>query len=115
MQSQLSTSVLSEPKHVLSFIKHALGPESRSTMSLLVKPALKKGLGLKDLRIVEEHGPGVNDSDDEEEDEANDRGESGKDEMLVTAITLLLSVLEGNADSPFDLHATLNHHQSISR
>ena len=92
MQTQLSTTVLSKPEHVLSFIKHALSSHPLPSADLLVKPALKKGLGLEDLRIVEESPVEVNDSDDEEE--TNDSG-GGKDEMLVTSITLLLSILEG--------------------
>lgn len=92
MQAQLSTTVLSKPEHVLSFINHALGSEPIPSTGPLVKPTLKQGFGLEALRIVEENTTELNDSDDEEE--ADDSGK-GKDEMLVTSITLLLSILEG--------------------
>lgn len=98
MQIQLSTTVLSKPEHVLSFIKHALASVPSSFNRRSVESAFKKGLGLKDLRIVEESIPEPNDSDDEEDDGADDAG-GGKDELFVTAITLLLSVLEGNVSS----------------
>lgn len=98
MQIQLSTTVLSKPEHVLSFIKHALASVPSSFNRRPVESAFKKGLGLKDLRIVESI-PEPNDSDDEEEDDGADDAGGGKDELLVTAITLLLSVLEGNVSS----------------
>ncbi|KAF8490277.1 hypothetical protein JB92DRAFT_3010158 [Gautieria morchelliformis] len=111
MQTQLSTAVLSKPEHVLSFVKHALGSEPPpSTAS--ARPVLKKGLGIKDLRIVEEDTSEAKDSDDEESDDSM----GAKDEMQVRGITLLLSILEANTDlSPQntpdldDILISLNH------
>jgi hypothetical protein len=98
VQSQLSATILSKLEHVLSFIKHAIGSEPLPLSSQGLKSTPKRGLGLKDLRIVEPEEPVVGDSDDEDEDEGvegpADSG-GGKDEMIVTAITLLLSILEG--------------------
>lgn len=90
MQTQLSSTVLSKPEHVLSFIKHALCLEPSTRPP--VESVLKKGLGLKDLRIVDENATKFNNSDD---GDVTDYSGDGKDEMLVTSITLLLSVLEG--------------------
>lgn len=105
MHSQLSTAILSKPEHVLSFIKHALRSELPSPANRTHKSTEKRGLGLKDLRIVEPKELYVGDSDDEN-DETEDVVEGteglaentgGKDEMIVTAITLLLSILEGES------------------
>ncbi|KAF8524594.1 hypothetical protein BU17DRAFT_74714 [Hysterangium stoloniferum] len=95
MQSQLSETVLSEPEHILSFIKSALSlaPTPRPS----AKPPMKKGLRLSDLRIIEPEEE-IDRADSDDEDDLDELGESGgkKDEMTITAITLLLSVLEGN-------------------
>jgi len=101
MQAQLSSSVLSKPEHVVSFVKHALSTVASATKPAYVLP--KKGLGLADLRIVEQEDEdvdeGMGDSDDEDVDEMDVeelvQGGGGKDEMIVTAVTLLLSILEG--------------------
>ncbi|CAE6425596.1 unnamed protein product [Rhizoctonia solani] len=78
MQQKLGSSVLTEPEHILQFIAHVIEPrrpneESESTAQNL-------------LRIVEQ------DSDDEDRaDEAQ-----AQDEMTLTAMTLLLALLEAN-------------------
>ncbi|KIJ57123.1 hypothetical protein M422DRAFT_238692 [Sphaerobolus stellatus SS14] len=104
MQTQLSSSVLSQPEHVLSFVKHALDAAPKSAPLQKPSQPLKRGLGLEDLRIVEQvEEDAAGDSDDEDEDlmdldsvaEGGITG-GGKDEMVVTAVTLLLSILEGH-------------------
>lgn len=94
---QLSDAVVSKPEHVLSFIKHAL--YSLPNRSLSTKPSSQKGLSLKELRIVQEVEEEAHaDSDDEDvTDIAIDNENTGTrdDDMTTTAITLLLSVLEG--------------------
>jgi hypothetical protein len=109
MQTQLSTSVLSKPEHVLSFVKHALGSELPPSTGPSVRPVSKKGLGLKDLRIVEETTSEAKDSDDEESDDFM----GGKDEMHVTGITLLLSILEGTLPLAFQPFLIANPYQQI--
>ena len=100
MQSQLSgdsspTNILRKPEHILSFIKYALGTQAtHGAASKPNKTQHSRGLGLQDLRIVEkaEGDFADSDSDDEPGDLGNDQDESG---MAVTAINLLLAILEG--------------------
>ncbi|KAG8694323.1 hypothetical protein FRC09_009917, partial [Ceratobasidium sp. 395] len=79
LQQQLGPSVLTEPEHILQFVAHAIEPKQ-----VTPKPnPMETGIG--SLRIVEV------DSDDE-----NDLGGTQEqDEMALTAVTLLLSILEG--------------------
>lgn len=109
MQDQLSTSVLSKPEHVLSFVKHALGSVPLSGEQI-PPSAFKRGLGLDDLRIVDKQDDEFEgDSDDEGEDvtmggENTQGGSGGKDEVIVTSISLLLSILEGDIIFSFDVY-----------
>ncbi|KAL6299670.1 hypothetical protein BKA93DRAFT_904210 [Sparassis latifolia] len=100
MQSQLtadgtSSNILKKPAYILSFIKHALESANKLTISSgkRSKPS-SAGLRMEDLRIVEEEDEELEDEDSD--DEAQRR--SGDQEMLVTAVDLLLSVLEANPD-----------------
>ena len=92
-----STNVLKKPEHLLAFIKHALedAQVSRKSQVSATKPK-RTGLGLEDLRIVQDSedddGIGSGDSDDEDESSAN----TSPDEITVTTLNLLLALLEGN-------------------
>ncbi|TFK55674.1 hypothetical protein OE88DRAFT_1652095 [Heliocybe sulcata] len=98
MQSQMTSStssrILGDPQQALSFVKHALEAASTEPTRKTKKssPQRSSGLTLEDLRIV---------SDDEDVDTAEvdeSLGPSAGDEMTVTALNLLLSLLEGNED-----------------
>ena len=96
MQTQLSddsspTNILRKPEHILSFVKHALGSRAaHGASSTLHKAEHSRGLGLENLKIVDEaEDLGDSDSDDEP-------GELGSENsMTETAINLLLAILEG--------------------
>ncbi|KAG8763585.1 hypothetical protein FRC11_001154 [Ceratobasidium sp. 423] len=77
MQQKFGSSALTEPDHILQFIAHVIEPK---------KSQEPEHAAHDPLRIVEQ------DSDDE-----NQVGEpQAQDEMTVTAVTLLLSILEAN-------------------
>lgn len=80
LQQKLGSSVLTEPEHILQFVAHAIEPKQSERRP----DRTTSGSGVESLRIVEE------DSDDENEQATQD-----EDDMAVTAITLLLSILEG--------------------
>lgn len=87
MQTQLSdgpSTVLGKPTHILSFVKHAL--DSGSPASEKKEPAKSNPFHL-DLNESEE-----GDSDD---DTPGAEIISPDDEMIETAVNLLLAVLEG--------------------
>lgn len=96
MQTQLSnesstTNILRKPEHILSFVKHVLGSYATpGTSSTLNKAKQSRGLGLEDLKIVDEAEDFEDgDSDDEPAELAGDHN------MFGTAINLLLAILEG--------------------
>ncbi|KAG8693806.1 hypothetical protein FRC08_008875 [Ceratobasidium sp. 394] len=82
LQQKLGSSVLTEPEHILQFVAHAIEPKRAESKP---KP-VDKNLG--SLRIVDA------DSDDENDLEATQE----QDEMALTAVTLLLSILEANGN-----------------
>ncbi|KAF8270653.1 hypothetical protein EI94DRAFT_1722211 [Lactarius quietus] len=89
-----SSNILSQPEHVFSFIKHAL--QSDSTPKTPIQYASR--MTMDDLRIVpkEERDEDLDmegDSDDETPDRESAQPNS---EMTITAVNLLLSVLEAN-------------------
>ncbi|THH29131.1 hypothetical protein EUX98_g5057 [Antrodiella citrinella] len=108
MQTQLSgddspTNILKTPTHILSFVKHALD----TTGSVQPAPVdtksrhRKNGLGLEDLRIVEEDNDindGGDDADSDDEDAPETANPLKYDDMTATALNLLLSILEANPD-----------------
>ncbi|TDL29980.1 hypothetical protein BD410DRAFT_817858 [Rickenella mellea] len=112
MQTQLidsasSTNILKKPTHILSFIKHAL--ESGTSVGESRQGGANKdsrSLRIADLRIVPEDDnddmsnlpPSGGDSDDEEEEVPGLEGVQPGDEMSVTAINLLLALLEAHPD-----------------
>lgn len=97
MQAQLSDAVVSKPEHMLTFVKHAL--QSLPKPPPLTTSAMKKGLSLNDLQFVhkaeDEERADSDDEDFDDSDLVDQHAIVGKDDMAVTAITLLLSVLEG--------------------
>ncbi|GJJ07060.1 hypothetical protein Clacol_001259 [Clathrus columnatus] len=75
MQARLSDVVVSKPQYILAFIKHALS--SLPKPPSLTRPSPKKGLTLKDLRIVPEiQEEEQTDSDDEDAVEPEGSGRS---------------------------------------
>lgn len=109
MQTQLaddpsSTNILKKPEHILSFVKHALDSAIAELSSSESYKPTKRGLNLESFRIVddslsedEDLYPDA-DSDDERDDALV--GEStADDEILPTAINLLLAILEGHSSS----------------
>lgn len=101
MQTQLAESagpsnILSKPKHILSFIKHALVSTTivRPPVSHGVQHKTKDTLGTQDFRIVLE----TNDSSDngDSDDETPVTSDVSTDvDMTDTAVNLLLAILEG--------------------
>ncbi|KAI0663236.1 hypothetical protein C8Q70DRAFT_501309 [Cubamyces menziesii] len=103
IQKQLSTddasSVLKKPEHILTFVKHALQNPRQSARASAGQSNSASGLRMEDLRIVSDEESGSDDEDEEgdSDDEDGDQ-EHGSDDMTTTAVKLLLSVLEANAD-----------------
>ncbi|KAG2118781.1 uncharacterized protein F5147DRAFT_602591, partial [Suillus discolor] len=97
-QSELdNTAILSRPRDVLEFVRHALEvsdtPSSASvsgTSDRGINNESTKGLLREDLRIVPEEQEFGPDSDDE------DDGEVEGEDMVETAVGLLLAILEAN-------------------
>ena len=98
-----SSNILSKPEHVFSFIKHALqndstlqSPESRTGPKRL---DARQGMTMDDLRIVPDEDLDEDlDMDGDSDDETpNQEGVQPDNEMTITALNLLLSVLEGTA------------------
>lgn len=104
--------ILTSPQEIIAFVAHALeagdsalshssvAPESASATTTEDKAERNEiGGGLKGLRIVEKlsnEGAKIEEVQDEG-DEAVGLGTGfGKDEMAMTALTLLLAVLEGS-------------------
>lgn len=115
-----SSNILSKPEHVFSFIKHALqndstlqSPESRTGPK---GPSARQGMTMDDLRIVPNEGLDEDldmggDSDDET---PNQEGVQPNNEMTITALNLLLSVLEGTTFR-MDLHQHVSLIDPISK
>jgi hypothetical protein len=96
-----SNNILSKPEHVLTFIKHALQSDTvqdTPPKQASVDPSSHQGLTKKDLLIVSEDDPDEdNDSESDSDDETPGLEGAGRsDEMTITALNLLLSVLEGS-------------------
>jgi hypothetical protein len=101
-----SNNILSKPEHVLTFIKHALQSDTASKQAP-VDPGPRQGLTRDDLRIVpEEDADDDSDTEGDSDDETPSlQGTRPNDEMTITALNLLLSVLEG---APFFLQRPSN-------
>ncbi|EMD40865.1 hypothetical protein CERSUDRAFT_91616 [Gelatoporia subvermispora B] len=103
MQAQLSSddpasSLLKKPDHILSFVKHALESDNARPTDTRQPPArtLLNTLRVDSLRIVEEEDEELEGGDSD--DEADDTGGSVDREMTLTALNLLLSILEAHPD-----------------
>lgn len=95
--SSSDNNILSRPEHVLTFIKHALQSDTMQDAASSADPSPRQGLTMDDLRIVPEENP---DDDSGTEGDSDDetpslQGVRPNDEMTVTALNLLLSLLEG--------------------
>jgi hypothetical protein len=100
-----SNNILSKPEHVLTFIKHALqshAVQDTAPKQGSVDPSSRQGLTRNDLRIVSEDDPDEdNDTEADSDDETPGlQGARPNDEMTITALNLLLSILEGSLFIP---------------
>lgn len=98
--SDSSLDILKKPDHILSFIKHALQTSQQQALSKYAhsEPATDAGPKLGDLRIVdadEDDEDDILEGDSDDEDEPSVPREGTDEEMTSTALSLLLSVLEG--------------------
>jgi hypothetical protein len=102
MVDEFGAELLSQPTQIIAFVAHALDADADaattpSFQEEAVDPKLSKlGLNLDDLNIV----------DDDDQDERHEDDEetllpgSGVDEIMMTAVTLLLAVLESEFIRP---------------
>ena len=93
MQSQLaesagSANILSKPEHILSFVKHTLSTSASRESELSSHHDPK----VETLRIVPEDDHLSEDGDSDDEDSAV--AGTSSDEVIDTAINLLLAILE---------------------
>jgi hypothetical protein len=100
MQSQLSDSnstsnILRKPEHILTFVKHVLESSNTSSKPMTPRrvPTMQDSLRMEDLRIVDANDTLSDRDDSDDEDPIN--AVSTDDEMIETAINLVLSILEG--------------------
>ncbi|KZT12600.1 uncharacterized protein LAESUDRAFT_638789 [Laetiporus sulphureus 93-53] len=105
MQHQLvdeksTSNVLNKPDHILSFIKHALESTEKAAPEPTRKQQepRKEGLRMEDLRIVEDQEEELEEGDSDDEVAEETAGGTSDDEMTVTAINLLLSIMEVHPD-----------------
>ena len=100
-----SNNILSKPEHILSFIKHALQNDAMLQDSAPKRRAQKSGappgLTVDDLRIVRRDekldDEGLDTGGDSDDETPETEGAQPDDEMTITALNLLLSLLEGNS------------------
>lgn len=93
MVEEFGADILQEPTQIIAFVAHALDArvDSKPSMEAYQTKSPTSGIGLNDLKIVV----------DEEEEQVRDEEDEnaglglGPDEMILTALTLLLAVLEG--------------------
>ncbi|GAA5877890.1 hypothetical protein JCM1840_002938 [Sporobolomyces johnsonii] len=99
MVEDLGSDIFTDPKEIIAFVAHALdaGTDLKSQPSPVQRSKEgESGLRMEDLRIVEEKMEGVEEERAEEHLEYGAAAGLGKDEMVLTALTLLLAVLEAN-------------------
>jgi hypothetical protein len=97
-------NILGKPEHILSFIKHALQNDTTLQDSVSKRTSQKsgarQGLTMGDLRIVpqDEQDEDLDDTGDDSDDETlESEVAQPNDEMTITALNLLLSLLEGTS------------------
>ncbi|GAA5942941.1 Rtp1p [Sporobolomyces koalae] len=117
MVEELGSDILTDPNQIIAFVGNTLDVATRSSSTQdrhHPRPRVDPGFGLKDLKIVdldsesdypEERG----ETEDEREFgiDSGLEGASGQDEMVLTALTLLLAVLEANEDLSTSTNALL--------
>ncbi|GAA6019689.1 hypothetical protein JCM11491_004885 [Sporobolomyces phaffii] len=115
MVERFGSEILADPHEIVQFVASTL--DVGGTTATTRKPTEKKkkrttrarthrggGLGLDDLRIVVDDDEDVDDDQEEEfkgvrvEGQEGEGTSGGKDEMVMTALTLLLAMLEANED-----------------
>jgi len=94
MQTHLSggsskSNILSQPDHILSFIKHALSPADVQSNAPGKRTRMGNGLTVADLRIVPDDEDNLSDPGDSDDEE-----DAPEDEFISTSVDLLLAVLE---------------------
>ena len=107
MVEELGSEILTDPTEVIAFVGSTLdvgdGGQKRQQRRAGTRDRHtgQAGMRLEDLRIVDEDedGPDLDDVEEIEREFGLDSGigASGKDEMVLTALTLLLAVLEGES------------------
>ncbi|KII94758.1 hypothetical protein PLICRDRAFT_33568 [Plicaturopsis crispa FD-325 SS-3] len=109
-EGNASSNILSKPEHILSFVKHALQSAATSSPQDDHRENTKNGHGLKmeDLRIVPEDDTDELDDGDSDDEAPESGGAAVDNEMIDTAINLLLSVLEANLELSAQTAPALN-------
>ncbi|KAF8639852.1 hypothetical protein AX17_001107 [Amanita inopinata Kibby_2008] len=106
MQKQLSTgpsssNLLCKPTHMLLFIKHVLETSLMESQSHVTnqRQDIEGGLGRSiDVLVVPRRTQSIEEEEVDSDDDTPDIDVAPKDEMMETAINLLLSILEANED-----------------
>ncbi|KDQ64472.1 hypothetical protein JAAARDRAFT_116363 [Jaapia argillacea MUCL 33604] len=93
LSSGISSNILGKPEQALPFVKHALETAVLTTAAPQATNRQRVGLRMEDLRIVAEMDDQADDSDDEE---TGSGAPLQDDEMTVTALNLLLAILESS-------------------
>jgi hypothetical protein len=99
MQTQLSdgrtsSNILTKPAHILSFVQHVLASATSSPSGADHNPKLKQNGG-QALRFIPDEVHDLSDGSDSDDDTPDAELVSPDEEMIETAINLLLSILEG--------------------
>ncbi|KAG8918949.1 hypothetical protein FRC01_001559, partial [Tulasnella sp. 417] len=98
MVEQLGSTVLSDPQHVLSFVSHSIrAADESSGTGKVQKPRSSSKTpiqGIAGLRIVGQHEDEGSRVIEAEEDEDSD--DEGPNDLIATALNLLLATLEAN-------------------
>ena len=107
VQAQMSkdgpscSNILSKPEHVFSFIKHALRndstPQSPESKTGPNNSSVCRGMTMDNLRIArkEEQDEDLDRDGDSDDETPNQEDAQPNNDMMITALNLLLSVLEG--------------------
>lgn len=109
MVEQLGSTVLSDPQHVLSFASHSIRSAQESADDIKVRKrnrsAKPPSQGMASLRIVEDDEDEVPGTAEAREEDSDDEG---PDDLLATALNLLLATLEGGPNLAFGIQFLLN-------
>ncbi|KAM0786858.1 hypothetical protein ACM66B_002284 [Microbotryomycetes sp. NB124-2] len=100
MVDALGSDILTEPEQIIAFVAHALeadrdiADEVVQSETVDSTPASDPTFGLGSLKIVDDEHESRNEASNDDEDAVIPG--LGADEIVTTALTLLLAVLEGN-------------------